>query len=328
VYQLSTTETRSILRAFADVFKNCSVWTGFGVEWMMAGIREPMKNPGAMDFASQWKDPNVGPEMRALGFKSPEQFGSLFVADGKRLESWIGDALPLTDNFPMRLSITPISMEEKNRSLPVYLDFMDPKASRENFFKSKNMKIIWPETYRKKSSPHFSVRRMINEMSFDQNQIFMNYYRCMNEPLLNGYEYWALRSDNDARNIIDRVMSEREKIDMVQAWPHLAAQAARKREFRTILGYINWALQTLGIENVNLEYHPLRMYLYYLIGENEAAEKAGNLYINLLPAGREERREKIESYRDLIQRQNISTGLKPLPPESLFSGNDLRRSDF
>jgi hypothetical protein len=115
---------------------------------------------------------------------------------------------------------------------------------------------------------------------------------------------------------------------MAQAWPHLAAQAARKREFRTSLGYINWALQTLGIENVNLEYHPLRMYLYYLIGENEAAEKAGNLYINLIPAGREERREKIESYKDLIQRQNISAGFKPLPSQSLFSENDFRWHDF
>ncbi|MCP4022464.1 MAG: spermidine synthase, partial [Desulfobacteraceae bacterium] len=89
VYQLKPEETKSILKAFTNVFKETSLWVGTGFEWMMVGIKNPDKKASMNDsFEAQWKDPVVCVEMIFLGFMSTEQFGSLFIADSERLVFW------------------------------------------------------------------------------------------------------------------------------------------------------------------------------------------------------------------------------------------------
>ena len=43
-------------------------------------------------------------ELVALGLESPEQLGSLFIADSELLMELTADIGPLTDNHPARLS--------------------------------------------------------------------------------------------------------------------------------------------------------------------------------------------------------------------------------
>ena len=100
VNQLWLTETQAIMRAFCDVFTDCSLWNGAGLQWMLAGTRG-LHGPVPEDqFEAQWRDPVVAPEMTDLGFESPESLGTTFLADAVTLGEWIEGVPPLDDDHP------------------------------------------------------------------------------------------------------------------------------------------------------------------------------------------------------------------------------------
>ena len=73
--------------AFCDVFEDCSLWTGFGHEWMLVGTRGARGPVSAERFARQWDDPVVGPRLAAAGLKTPAHVGATFLADAAQLAS-------------------------------------------------------------------------------------------------------------------------------------------------------------------------------------------------------------------------------------------------
>jgi len=104
VSHLTAPEAKAIVRGFCNVFADASLWAASPVSWMLVGTKGLNRKASAGDFIRPWSDPVAGPKMRDLGFVSPGQMGSLFIADGERLRRWIADAPPLADNFPKRLS--------------------------------------------------------------------------------------------------------------------------------------------------------------------------------------------------------------------------------
>jgi hypothetical protein len=302
VYQMEVSETKAILRAFCNVFEECSLWSGSGFEWMMVGIREPVKQVTEAHFSRQWNDPAVGTEMRNLGFESPEQFGALFIGDGERLREWTADVLPLVDNYPRRLSYEDVELDEH---LPTYRDFMDPAASMANFMRSPHISNLWPPTLYKKTRKHFAVRQTINEMLSGQtmraSNPLMSLHLCIQEPLLENYILWALGSDQHAQDILVRAQEEgaTEPVDVSEMYDHLAALAAQERDYLSAARYLGLAAQRLGPESKSEEhlyYAVFRMYLLLVAAEKEEAIRVGQEYVDLKEEGKETRRRKIDQY--------------------------------
>jgi len=302
VYQLKVSEAKSILKGFCNVFKNCSLWTGSGFEWMMAGIKNPQESVSEDDFIHQWNDPVVGVEMRSLGIDNPEQFGSLFIADGQRLQDWISDSLPLSDNYPRRLSY---GNNEIKHSLPVYRAFMDDAVSWENFMKSEGISKIWPESLRKKSGSYFAVREIINEIltepSMRKSSPLIDLHRCLHKPLLGNYILWAFGSNQRAQKILTEVLNDESLVsyDSLDIYNHLAAGAARQRNYPLTEKYLHLAAKRLGPRNTYGDYlyfAVYRMYFLLISGNQDDAIKAGQEYIDLRKAGRDKRTKQIEQY--------------------------------
>ncbi|MDY6973604.1 MAG: spermidine synthase [Thermodesulfobacteriota bacterium] len=299
VYQLKVQETKSILKGFCNVFEHCSLWTGAGFEWMMVGIRDPDGPISERDFVRQWNDPFVGPEMRALGFEAPEQFGSIFVADGKRLRDWISGSLPLVDNYPRRLSCGNYGGD---MYLLQYSSFMDPAVSRVNFMKSEMITKLWPEVLREKTEKYFAVRQTINEMlgpkSLTTVHPIMNLHACIHNPLLTEYILWAFGRDQYVQRIIfNRLKSTSDKSPEI--YIDLAAGAAQQHDYLVAEAYLHSAKEKLCAGNSLEEYRDIalfRMYLLFISGCKMRAEEVGREYINLKETGKPERRKQIATF--------------------------------
>ena len=104
VHSLYEEDAKAIIKAFCNVFEDCSLWAGSGLDWMLLGSRDAAGPIPAALFTRQWHDPVTGPELKELGFEIPEQLGSLFMADSADLKALTENSLPLTDNYPLRLS--------------------------------------------------------------------------------------------------------------------------------------------------------------------------------------------------------------------------------
>jgi len=103
IHDLSDASSKSILHAFCDVFKDCTLWQGYSSNLMMVGTRGNHPTVSPEHFAAQWRNPRVAPELRALGFERPEQIGALFIGDADWLRKITADTPALVDDQPNRL---------------------------------------------------------------------------------------------------------------------------------------------------------------------------------------------------------------------------------
>ena len=228
VDQLFQEETRAVVRAFCDVFDDCSLWSGSETQWIMMGTRGSARPVSEGEFEEQWADPVTGPEMRALGFPGPEQFGSLYIADGRRLREWLGESPALTDNYPWRL--TPWGPPTRE-DFDVYRELADPQLSRDGFLEGAGVSGRWPPDLRMRSGQHFQVRDMVNRLLEQPDPLHLE--ACLLNPLLGDYILWAFRSDITAQRILSRAGSRKTMPDPLnpEVLLHLAAGEARNRNY-------------------------------------------------------------------------------------------------
>jgi hypothetical protein len=291
VYQLTVSESKSIIKGFCYVFKESSLWMGSGLEWMLVGVKNPGKPVSEKDFIRQWNDSIVGPEMRALGFDSPEQFGALFIADGQRLRNWISDSLPLVDNYPKRLSS---HLKAQPVDIDTYIDFTDYATSKANFMNSKSIKKIWPESLCKKAGKYFPASRIVNEILFHKKNwrrfsdvIYLD--KCIHDPSMENYIPWIFNSNQDAQKIISNALKEGKgkSIKRGEIYIHLAADALQKRKYLTAEDYLRLAVNHYSNWNLKnnysyFKYCTIRMYLLFMNGDIEGAKRVGQEYINVI----------------------------------------------
>lgn len=163
IYQMTVSDFDAIVKAFVDVFDESSLWIGKGSEWMLLGVKEP-KKVNRTRFSKQWRDPIVGPKLRSLGFESPEQMGSLFLADGEKLRELLEDKKPLVDNYPHRLNpkFQDIVSCENH-----YAFLLDREKGARDFAKSNHIKKLWPPSLIQDSLPLFRFRDLYCDQETD-----------------------------------------------------------------------------------------------------------------------------------------------------------------
>ena len=154
VHGLLADETKAILRAFCDVFEDCTLWNGAGLDWLMMGTRGLAGPVDEEWFRRQWQDPGVAEEVVALGFEKPEQLGPLFLADADQIARLTTDTAPLVDDHPKRLSDRIASSR--------YERWTDVDATRDRFARSRIIRNLWPPSLRQAAPAYFPLQRDIN----------------------------------------------------------------------------------------------------------------------------------------------------------------------
>jgi predicted membrane-bound spermidine synthase len=158
---LTLSDTRAIVRAFCDVYDDCSLWQGFRLNWILLGSRGAARTGDPSAFAAQWNDPVVAAEMARLGFELPEQLGATFLADAPRLAELTSGAEPLVDDRPKRLSDPDPDPQHAEHALE---EWMDTSRTAARFGASELVRASWPAELRERTLPYFDYQRMINEI--------------------------------------------------------------------------------------------------------------------------------------------------------------------
>jgi len=162
VEELAEDDARAIVSAFCAAFADCSLWTGAGAHWILAGTRGLRARATEEAFAAQWRDDVVGPELVRLGIEQPEQLGATFLADAEQLAPWIAGVPALEDDHPHRLS--------PGRPDPARQDFierwMEVTDAAARFERSTLVQRLWPPALRDRSRALFAPQRIVNAVTF------------------------------------------------------------------------------------------------------------------------------------------------------------------
>jgi predicted membrane-bound spermidine synthase len=162
VLHLAPREAQSIIRGFCDVFPDCSLWSGFGHEWMLAGSRGHRPPADESRFARLWRDPRNLSYLRAAGFESPVDLGTTFLADAPQLAALTQGAPPLVDEWPYRVD---------PRRQGIYGDdsyrrLMDVGGARARFTASHWVREWWPAAWRARTIEGFPRQELVNWLSW------------------------------------------------------------------------------------------------------------------------------------------------------------------
>jgi predicted membrane-bound spermidine synthase len=166
VLQMPPRDTFAVVRGFCDVFDDCSLWTGYGHDWMLAGSRGAAGGVTEERFARQWSDPRVLPLLQEAGFDTPAHLGATFLADSTLLKAATARVAPLVDDHPHRLM-----PRSGHYPAPEYHAMMDTGAARARFATSALIRRLWPGRWARETLPHFDGVSVLNRVAWFAEEV-------------------------------------------------------------------------------------------------------------------------------------------------------------
>lgn len=172
------TDVDTIVRAFCDVFDDCSLWNATPFDLMLVGSR-PNAAPAVSKerFVAPWQMPGLQASLREVGFERPEQIGATFLGDAPFLRQFVAHVPPLVDNYPQRLRPSPgrpsLSDPRYGRDAAAtehYRALLDPEAARQRFLQSAWIQRMWPQDLIEPSAQYFAAQRIVNEALWSSPQ--------------------------------------------------------------------------------------------------------------------------------------------------------------
>jgi predicted membrane-bound spermidine synthase len=164
LYQLTENETKAILRAFHNAFPNASLWATSDLEWIMIGMKPPLRKPDEELARALWTDPGSRADLLRIGLEVPEQMRALFVMDAEEIDRITQGVEPLTDFYPKRLTE---AQPDLNAAYRFGYGYLESSGAQQRFFASSFIRKIWPNERKELLEPLFLFRetRYRSEMS-------------------------------------------------------------------------------------------------------------------------------------------------------------------
>ena len=270
VFEISPGDAKAILRAFADVFEHVSLWTGDNFNWMMVGVKKPKGPKPAEEFTHLWQASGTGHGLHNIAVEDPGQLGALFMLDGKALADYLGDAKPLTDNYPKRLRGYPESPQAQQEYVTAHNKLLDALASRDRFRDATEVALLLPPSIKKAADGWFETQQVIN--TYLNNMLTpppslpaVNY--VLSGTDLHVLPLWLMRSDAKKQAIVARVLA-RGMEPTAETEFQLGIKALADRDYTLAEAKLRHA-QDMGYPS-NLA--PARVFVLCMAGELPQAE--------------------------------------------------------
>jgi spermidine synthase len=168
------TDVNSIMRAFCDVFSDCSLWNATPFDLMLVGTRDAEGPRTIEQFSSAWQTAGLEARMREVGFERPEQMGATFLADAASMRELLAGTPAVTDNFPQRLrplagrhSLSDPSYGIDPAATHMYQELLDPRRARTAFQASPWIRQFWPDALISRTLPYFDVQAIVNRVYWE-----------------------------------------------------------------------------------------------------------------------------------------------------------------
>ena len=226
------TDVNTIIRAFCDVFDDCSLWNATPFDLMLVGTRHATGPVSASSFAAAWKTPTLAARLREVGFEQPQQIGATFIGDSAYLRQLTDRTPALTDDFPQRLrpvSTRPSLSDPRYGVDPAVRDLyqrvLDPARARQAFAASDFIRRLWPRTLIDETLPWFEDQRIVNRALWEGGrplEQIEDLHAVLTTTTLRTLPLWLLGSD-DVKERIAEASEERsgatEYARGVKPWP-------------------------------------------------------------------------------------------------------------
>lgn len=240
-----------IIRAFCDVFSDCSLWNGTLFDWMLVGTRRAPGPVSPAAFSKFWSDPVVGLHLREIGYEVPQQIGATFLGDAPYLHALTATTAALTDDYPRRLverSAKPALLG--SRSAPdgiadTFRDVLDPNRARRAFETSDFVRRLWPEGLAHETLPFFAQQTIINRVMLEGANPLRHIgelHALLTQTALTRLPLWELGSNdvlqrtadvvNDGTGLVEYTLGERLLVARSYAAAASYFAAAQRRGFR------------------------------------------------------------------------------------------------
>jgi hypothetical protein len=160
----------TVIRAFCDVFADCSLWNATPSDFMLAGTRRAASSGRPLELGG-WQRAALASHMKEVGFEQPEQFGATFLGDAAYLRQLTGSTPPLTDDFPQRLrpvrwrsSLSDPRYRDDPAVFEMYRAVLDPIRAQRAFTSSDYIRRFWPRNLIDTTLPYFEQQRIVNRV--------------------------------------------------------------------------------------------------------------------------------------------------------------------
>jgi predicted membrane-bound spermidine synthase len=210
------TDVDTIIRAFCEVFANCSLWNATPSDFMLAGSRGATANISEQQLAPFWQLPALQASLREVGFERPEQVGATFLGDAAYLRTLTAETPPLVDNFPHRLkpgdrpSLSDPRLGSDEAVTAYYREVLNPARAARTFESSPYIRRAWSDGLRRTTLPFFVEQRMINNALAGAAPLAMieDLHTVLTTTTLRTLPLWLLGSDDVRQRIAESVAED------------------------------------------------------------------------------------------------------------------------
>jgi spermidine synthase len=226
IHQLTHSDARSIARGFCDVFPNCSLWRGCGNDWMLAGSNGSPRPVSEETFGRIWGDGASAAGLRDIAVEDPAQLGALFIADAGALSAWVGDARPLVDDRPSRLSAEVPTQAD----LDAMWSIAEGSRPSVAFSESPFVRAVWPEGLRRRTSEHFLDAQALDDVVRGRRGavLFSRLHRVLTETDQRVMPLALLDSELRYQDIARRAVARGEKAPQL-SWQRAIGALSERR---------------------------------------------------------------------------------------------------
>ncbi len=200
------TDVHTIIRAFCDVFDECSLWNATPFDLMLVGTRRATGPESVATFVKPWGIPDLRSRLSEIGLELPQQVGATFLGDSTYLSQLTARTPPLDDDHPQRLEpvLDRPSLSDprygRNRAVTeLYEAVIDPARARQAFAKSRLIRHLWPENLIDETLPYFDHQGVLNRVFWDGGRPLRqieNLHWLLTETPLRTLPLWVLGSDD------------------------------------------------------------------------------------------------------------------------------------
>jgi len=265
IYQLTTDETKAILRAFHNVFPNASVWATCDLEWIMTGMKRPLPKPDKDSAQALWSDAAMRADLGRIGIEVPEQMSALFLMDGEEIDRITQGVEALSDLYPKRLTDVHPDLEAAHR---FGYNYLERSGALHRFLSSSLIAEIWPNEWKRSLELFFLVRetRYLSEMSgsnwLAELDLYLRHTR-LRTPVL------AVQNSDEFRLALAEKLANDSRSLPMDVLRDLVAGALARRDFAGAIQLLE-SEKDRGFSNINDFF--LLTYLYCLNGSVKKAE--------------------------------------------------------
>jgi len=227
VEQMTREQTNSIITAFTSVFGNASLWSGYGLQLILLGSRNPIQPVSESQFSELWNNPKVLPELETLGLEKPGQLGTLFLGSGETLKSWGEKTEPLSDDYPLKLSGN-INETVPAADLRIWYNLL---LNPEKHLLNDSLPGMLPEAIWRSSKRYIDAQKFINRLFLDPNPPFdyVRLHQILTTTDLKFPVLLAFGSDPDIQHIVDKALGNGLTNGAINY--HLAARYLAERNY-------------------------------------------------------------------------------------------------